>query len=230
MYYENLVSESSASPRMLILHECMGRHCGYLTAATAKKYREQLAKVDFLPGFTTSKKSRDVHAIWIPELPLDIPGEAKRLGEIMDKYGNVNVFFSEGCGVQEICDAMTKEGLEVPRDAFGHPTLDKINPGKYFADKLAKAISAEKTLVQKSGYFARSAKSNAFDRDLIDKCAKVGVESAIAGVSGCMGEDEDKEGAPIRAIEFTRIKGGKPFDTKEMWFQEMLSEIEQPHA
>jgi len=42
-----------------------------------------------------------------------------------------------------------------------------------------------------------------------------------------MGEDEDKEGMPVRAIEFERIKGGKPFDTELDWFKAMLSEIGQ---
>jgi pyrophosphate--fructose-6-phosphate 1-phosphotransferase len=42
-----------------------------------------------------------------------------------------------------------------------------------------------------------------------------------------MGQDEDKEGMPIRAIEFDRIKGGKPFDISESWFQEMLKDIGQ---
>jgi len=40
IFFENVVSESTANPRMLILHECMGRDSGYLTAATAKAYRE----------------------------------------------------------------------------------------------------------------------------------------------------------------------------------------------
>lgn len=145
----------------------------------------------------------------------------------MDKHGNVNIFFGEGTGVEQIVLAMEAAGEEVPRDAFGHVALAKINPGQYFSKHISNLIGAEKTIVQKSGYFARSAAANEFDRDLIGKCAKVGVESAIAGVSGCMGEDEDAEGTPIRAIEFERIKGGKPFDVKLDWFQTMLKEIGQ---
>jgi len=53
------------------------------------------------------------------------------------------------------------------------------------------------------------------------------VESAIAGVSGCMGQNEDREGTPIRAIEFERVKGGKHFDKDVEWFQELLKEIGQ---
>merc|ERR1712048_643684 len=38
-YFSNVVYENSANPRMLIVHEVMGRSCGYLTAATARIYR-----------------------------------------------------------------------------------------------------------------------------------------------------------------------------------------------
>merc|ERR1711956_110502 len=133
----------------------------------------------------------------------------------------------EGSGVSEIVAEMEAAGKEVPRDAFGHVKLDKINPGAYFSKRLAELVGAEKTVVQKSGYFARSAASNDFDKELIRKCAEIGVDSAISGVSGCMGQDEDKEGYPIRAIEFERMKGGKPFDSKKEWFQEMLKDIGQ---
>ena len=34
-YARNIIAEHSANPRMLIVHEVMGRACGWLTAATA---------------------------------------------------------------------------------------------------------------------------------------------------------------------------------------------------
>ena len=228
IFFKNVVSESSANPRMLIIHEVMGRDCGYLTAATAKKYRDTLKSTKFTgPGFTSTQASRDVHAIWIPELPPSIPDEGARLKKVMDEHGCVNVFLSEGACVDGIVAEMEANGEEVPRDAFGHVSLAKINPGAYFSKRLANLVEAEKTLVQKSGYFARSAASNEFDRKLIRDCAEEAVRSAIAGVSGCMGQDEEKEGMPIRAIEFERIKGGKKFNTDLPWFQDMLKEIGQ---
>lgn len=221
---------------MLILHECMGRDSGYLTASTAAAYRkmnavatvalQQISSASTLLPFI-QMSARDVHAVWIPELELDLLAEAKRLRTIMDATGCVNIFFGEGTGVTEIVADMESAGQEVPRDAFGHVSLAKINPGAYFSKRVAGLIGAEKTLVQKSGYFARAAPADAFDQELIGKCAQVGVETAIAGVSGCMGQDEDKEGMPVRAIEFERIKGGKPFDVRQEWFQKMLKEIGQ---
>ena len=229
-FFSNVVNEATANPRMLVLHEVMGRDSGYLTSATAFEYRKLLKQQKF-PASTNfpfgSSASRDIHAIWIPELEFDLLAEGARLKKVMDEYGCLNVFFGEGTGVSEIVKDMEANGEEVPRDAFGHVALAKINPGQYFSSHLAKLVGAEKTIVQKSGYFARAAAANEFDRDLIGRCAKEGVKSAIEGVSGCMGEDEDKEGAPIRAIEFERIKGGKPFDISQTWFQEMLKEIGQ---
>lgn len=228
IFFENIVNESTANPRMLVLHEVMGRDCGFLTAKTAQYYREILMKQDLAsPIFPSDQASRDIHAIWIPELKLDLIAEGARLKKIMDEKGCVNVFFGEGTGVEEIVRDMEAHGENVPRDAFGHVTLNKINPGQYFSKRLGKYVNAEKTIVQKSGYFARAAAANEFDRDLISECAKVGVASAIAGVSGCMGEDEDRDGFPIRPIEFERIKGGKAFDLNQEWFQTMLKEIGQ---
>lgn len=228
IFFTNVVSESSANPRMLIIHEVMGRDSGYLTAATARKYRESMSAAKFAGGaFTTTSKSRDIHAVYIPELSMDIAAEGERLLKVMDEVGCVNVFLSEGAGVHEIVAEMEAAGKEVPRDAFGHVSLAKINPGEYFSKSIAHSVKAEKVLVQKSGYFARSAASNAFDRKLIRDCAEEGVKSAIAGVSGCMGQDEDKEGTPIRACEFERVKGGKPFNKDAEWFQALLKDIGQ---
>jgi len=228
IFFENIVNEATANPRMLILHEVMGRDCGFLTAKTAQYYRKTLANQNLASSlFPSNQSSRDIHAIWIPELKLDLVAEGARLKKVMDENGCVNVFFGEGTGVEEIVRDMEAHGEEVPRDAFGHVTLNKINPGQYFSKRLAKYVNAEKTIVQKSGYFARSAAANEFDRNLIGDCAKIGVESAIAGVSGCMGQDEEREGTPIRPIEFERIKGGKAFDLNQEWFQTMLKEIGQ---
>ena len=63
---------------------------------------------------------------------------------------------------------------------------------------------------------------------MIKKMVVEAVKNALKGVSGVIGNDDDKKGNPLRAIEFPRIKGGKPFDTSEKWFGQMLKEIGQP--
>mmetsp|Transcript_3617 Transcript_3617/g.5730 ORF Transcript_3617/g.5730 Transcript_3617/m.5730 type:complete len:181 (+) Transcript_3617:40-582(+) len=122
---------------------------------------------------------------------------------------------------------MEAQGKEVPRDAFGHPKLDAINPGKWFGEQFAAEIGAEKVMVQKSGYFARAAAPNDQDRALIRDCAHKAVESAILGLPGVVGHDEETDNLELRACEFERIAGGKPFNVREGWFMQMLAEIGQ---
>ncbi len=226
-FFANVVSEHSANPRMLIVHEVMGRNCGWLTAATAVEYRKLLDGMEFVPSIGLTRARREVHAVYIPELNFDVKAEAKRLRKVMDEQDCVNIFVSEGAGVETIIAEMESKGQDVPRDAFGHPRLDKINPGAWFADQFAEMLGAEKTLVQKSGYYSRAAASNKADKDLIVKCADMAVESAFTGIGGVVGQDENK-GNVLRACEFERIKGGKPFNTNLPWFNDLLAAICQP--
>ncbi|MEC7907855.1 MAG: pyrophosphate--fructose-6-phosphate 1-phosphotransferase [Verrucomicrobiota bacterium] len=225
-YFHNVVSEHNANPRMLIVHEVMGRNCGWLTAYTAKIYREKLAQMSFLPDLGLSKKRKDVHGIFIPEMEINIADEAKRLKRIMDDIDNVTIFISEGAGVEAIVNEMENAGETVPRDAFGHIKLDTVNPGAWFGKQFADLIGAEKCLIQKSGYYSRAAASNKEDLDLIKLCADKAVESALSGIGGVIGQDEDRNDQ-LRAIEFDRIAGGKPFDIDEDWFDEILLSIGQ---
>lgn len=225
-FAKNVIAEHNAASRMLIIHEVMGRNCGWLTAATAKKYRDWLAEQTWVPEIGLSKEAWDVHAVFVPEAVIDIEAEAKRLNEIMDEVGSVNIFLSEGAGVADIVAQMEASGQEVPRDPFGHVRLDEINPGSWFAKQFAKMLNAEKTLVQKSGYYSRSAASNQYDLDLIHSMTDLAVDCALRGESGVIGHDEE-QGDTLRAIEFSRIAGGKPFDISLPWYQEMLTEIGQ---
>ena len=225
-YFHNVVAEHNANPRMLIVHEVMGRNCGWLTAYTAKVYREKLSNMHFLTEIGLSKERKDIHAIYVPEMAVDLNSEAARLKEIMNDIDNVNIFISEGAGVNAIVKEMENAGEEIPRDAFGHIKLDAVNPGAWFGKQFAKLIGAEKVLIQKSGYYARAAASNKEDLELIKACADIAIESALKGISGVVGHDEDQSNT-LRAIEFNRIAGGKPFNIDELWFNNLLSEIGQ---
>ena len=226
-YFANVVSEHNANPRMLIIHEVMGRNCGWLTAATAFEYRKLMGQMVFVPELGLSCERREVHGVYLPELALDIAAEAARLRKIMDQHDCVNLFVSEGACVASIVAQIEARGEEVPRDAFGHVRLDKVNVGAWFAKQFAEMIGAEKTLVQKSGYYSRAAAANAADRKLIRRCAVKAVQCAFAGKGGVVGEDEER-GNQLRAIEFERIKGGKPFNPHQDWFVQLLQDIGQP--
>ena len=225
-YFANVVAEHNANPRMLIIHEVMGRNCGWLTAYTAKVYHEKLEELDFLPQVGLSKERKDVHAVFVPEMAVDIKGEAERLGKVMDDVDNVNIFISEGAGVEEIVAEMEAADQDVPRDAFGHVKLDAVNPGQWFGKQFAELLGAEKVLIQKSGYYSRAAASNEADLELIKACCDKAVECALAGTGGVIGHDEDNNDE-LRACEFPRIAGGKPFDIDVPWFGELLADIGQ---
>jgi pyrophosphate--fructose-6-phosphate 1-phosphotransferase len=226
LYARNIIAEHSSNPRMLIVHEVMGRNCGWLTAAAALAHHQWVQGAEFAEWLENSAASWDVHAVFVPERPFDIADEAKRLRAIMDEQDCVNLFISEGAGVSEIVAAMEAAGEDVPRDPFGHVQLDKINPGQWFAKQFAAALGADKVLVQKSGYFSRSAAANAADLALIRECTNYAVDAALRGESGVVGQDEER-GGDLRAIEFERIAGGKKFDVSVPWFTGLLRELGQ---
>ena len=225
-FFVNVVAEHSANPRMLIIHEVMGRNCGWLTAAAAQEYRKQISIMDFVPELGYSMDRIDIHAVFIPEMEINIEAEAQRLNKIMDKIDCVNIFVSEGAGVDSIVKQIEASGQEVPRDAFGHIKLDAVNPGKWFGEQFSKMLNSEKVLVQKSGYYARAAAANARDLSLIKSCTDLAVDCALRREGGVIGHDEDRNNV-LRAIEFDRIAGGKPFNIDTPWFEQLLKDIGQ---
>lgn len=225
-FAKNIVAEHNSGSRMLIVHEVMGRNCGWLTAATAQKYREWLDTQEWLPEIGLSREAWEVHAVFVPEAEIDIPAEASRLNKIMDEVGNVTIFLSEGAGVESIITEMERAGQQIPRDAFGHVKLDKINPGAWFGEQFSELLKAEKVMVQKSGYYSRSAAANDADLALIKQCTDLAVDAALAGKSGVVGQDEEN-GDALALIAFNRIRGHKLFDITQPWFVEMLEEIGQ---
>jgi len=226
LFFENIANENTTSTRQLIIHEVMGRNCGWLTAATAVEYRDRLLKKEFVPELLLTQEKWDIDAVYIPEMKFDLSNEMKRLNKRMDKKDGVNIFFSEGAGVNEIVSEMAAGGADIPRDAFGHVKLDLINPGQWFAKKFAKELNADKVLVQKSGYFARSAAPSRRDLELIVKSAELAVQSGLVGKSGVVGLDTDNNNI-LSLIDFDRVKGGKPFNVNQPWFVDLLRAIGQ---
>ena len=226
LFFQNIVNENTTSSRQLIIHEVMGRNCGWLTAYSAKEYRESLKDKKFIPQILIEKKRWDIDAIFIPELKMDFNHECDRLKKRMDEKDCINIFLSEGAGTDTIVAEMESKNQKVERDAFGHVALDSLNPGQWFAKEFSKKLKADKTLVQKSGYFARSAAPGERDLKLIRDSAKMAIDYAMMGKSGLIGMDDELDGK-LAKIDFERIKGGKPFEVNNQWFQKMLKEIGQ---
>lgn len=225
-FFENVANENTTSERQLIVHEVMGRHCGWLAAATAYDYHRLLDGYEWLPELKVERPRWDVDLVMVPEMDMNFDAECERLRQVMDRTDKVHVFLSEGAGIETIIREKESAGEKVPRDAFGHAKIDELNPGKWFSDKFKQKLDAQKVLVQKSGYFARSAAPNKRDLDLIKKSAFAAAEYALDGKSGVAGLDEEA-GDRMSCIAFPRIRGGKPFDIDEPWFGQMLEEIGQ---
>lgn len=225
-FAQHVIGEHRSNPRMLIVHEVMGRNCGYLTAQAADYYHTWVDEQEWAPSLGLSKERWDVHAVYLPECQIDLDSEATRLRAIMDEIGNVNIFLSEGAGVEEIIAEKEAAGEEVARDPFGHVKLDTINPGQWFAKQFAERIGAEKVMVQKSGYYSRAWHSNADDLALIKKMVDMAVECALRGEPGVIGEDEEN-GNVLSCIAFPRIAGHKAFDIKQEWFGKLMASIGQ---
>jgi len=222
-FFHNIVNENTTSSRQLIIHEVMGRNCGWLTGYSAYLYRDSLNNKKFIPELEIHKSKWDIHAIYIPEINFDLNLEVKRLNKVMDKFDCVNIFLSEGAGLDNIINEKTNKGEDIPRDAFGHVRLDEINPGQWFAQYFKNKLNCDKVLVQKSGYFARSASPNSLDLKLIEDSAAVAVNAALLQNSGVVGLRDDSK--VIELIDFNEIKGGKIFDISTEWFQTMLKNI-----
>jgi pyrophosphate--fructose-6-phosphate 1-phosphotransferase len=225
-FFDNVSNEQSAAPRTLVVHEVMGRHCGWLTAATARAYIQKTRHNEYVEGLMMNTQLKNIDGIYLPEIDFDVEKEAARLKKIMDKAGFVTVFVSEGAALDSIVAEREAAGEQIKRDAFGHVKIDTINVGNWFSKQIGNLIGAERAMVQKSGYYARSAPANRDDLRLIQSMVDLAVESALNRVSGVTGHDEDKNGK-LRTIEFERIKGGKHFDTSAAWFGEMMGFVGQ---
>ncbi|KQZ95655.1 pyrophosphate--fructose-6-phosphate 1-phosphotransferase [Rhizobium sp. Root564] len=226
-FFDNVSNEQSAAPKTFVIHEVMGRHCGWLTAATARAYIKKVKGNDYVEGLLMGEELKRIDGLYLPEMAFDIQAEAARLKTIMEKNGFVTLFVSEGAGLDSIVAEREAAGEAVKRDAFGHVKIDTINVGGWFQKQFASLIGAERTMVQKSGYYARSAPANGEDLRLIHSMVDLAVESALNKVSGVTGHDED-QGGKLRTIEFPRIKGGKHFDISTPWFSEVMDHIGQP--
>ncbi|MBB3423494.1 pyrophosphate--fructose-6-phosphate 1-phosphotransferase [Rhizobium sp. BK312] len=228
-FFDNVSNEQTAAPKTLVIHEVMGRHCGWLTAATARAYIQKTSANEYVEGFMMNADLKRIDGLYLPEMVFDIEAEGERLRTNMEKTGQVTLFVSEGAGLDAIVAEREAAGETVKRDAFGHVKIDTINVGGWFQKQFAAIIGAERSMVQKSGYFARSAPANAEDLRLIQGMVDLAVESALNKVSGVTGHDEG-QGGKLRVIEFPRIKGGKAFDTSTPWFAEIMDHIGQKYT
>ena len=75
-FFKNIVNENTTSSRQLIIHEVMGRNCGWLTAYSAYLYMNDLEKNKFVSSIGLSKQKWSIHGIYIPEKEFDLEQES----------------------------------------------------------------------------------------------------------------------------------------------------------
>ena len=114
-----------------------------------------LADQEWNPQIGLDRRRWDIHGVYVPEAELDIEAEASRLRTTMDDIGCVNLFISEGAGVESIVAELEAAGADIPRDPFGHVMLDKVNPGAWFGKQFAERLGAEKVMIQADTSAAR---------------------------------------------------------------------------
>jgi pyrophosphate--fructose-6-phosphate 1-phosphotransferase len=204
----------------------MGLKSGYLTATTADIYRRMVQSKNYCDGIGLSRGRFDVHAVFVPEMRFDIQAEAARLKDIMAQNDCVNIFLSEGAGIESIAAEMEAKGQTVARDDQGKVKPGEVVPAEWFSKQFAALLGAEKVLVQKSGYYARTSQANNEDLRLIKSCTDHVVECAVRGDSGLVAHDEGQCNV-LRPIEFERISYSKKFDVNLPWFQQLLTSIGQ---
>ena len=86
-------------------------------------------------------------------------------------------------------------------------------------------MNADKVLVQKSGYFARSSEPDNDDINLINQTANKAFNCALNMKSCVVGLHQDTNN--IECIDISEIQGGKAFNINEDWFVELLKSTNQ---
>jgi ATP-dependent phosphofructokinase / diphosphate-dependent phosphofructokinase len=158
-------SMAKTSTKVFIL-EVMGRHAGWITAAT---------------GLAQSKPAEAPHILLFPEIAFDEETFLARVDDMVKRHGYCAVGASEGIQGKD-GRFLSETGL---KDAFGHAQLGGVAP------MLANLVQSRLKLKQHwavADYLQRAARHIASKTDLEQSYAvgKAAVEFAAKGLSGVM--------------------------------------------
>ena len=158
-------SMAKTSTKVFIL-EVMGRHAGWITAAT---------------GLASRKPAEGPHILLFPEIPWNEEAFLARVEESVKQYGYCAVGASEGLQDKD-GKFLSESGL---RDAFGHAQLGGVAP------MLANLVRGKLKLKQHwavADYLQRAARHIASKTDLEQSYAvgRAAVEYAVKGMNSVM--------------------------------------------
>ena len=158
-------SMAKTSTKVFIL-EVMGRHAGWITAAT---------------GLASQKAGQGPHILLFPEVPWNEEAFLARVEETVKQYGYCAIGVSEGVQGTD-GKFLSESGL---KDAFGHAQLGGVAP------RIAELVRGKLGLKHHwavADYLQRAARHIASKTDLEQSYAvgKAAVELAVKGESGLM--------------------------------------------
>ena len=158
-------SMAKTSTKVFVL-EVMGRHAGWITAAT---------------GLAQSKPGEAPHILLFPEIPWNEEAFLARVDETVKKYGYCAIGASEGLQDKD-GKFLSESGL---KDAFGHSQLGGVAP------MLANLVQSRLKYKQHwavADYLQRAARHIASKTDLEQSYAvgKAAVECAVKGMNSVM--------------------------------------------
>ena len=161
----DIESMAKTSTKVFIL-EVMGRHAGWITAAT---------------GLAQSKAGEAPHVLLFPEIAFDEDAFLERVKESVKQFGYCTIGVSEGLQDKE-GRFLAESGL---KDAFGHAQLGGVAP------RIAEIVRGKLGLKHHwavADYLQRSARHIASKTDLEQSYAvgRAAVEMAVKGESGVM--------------------------------------------
>lgn len=172
------VASMAASSTKVFILEVMGRHAGWIAAAS---------------GLAGENREQPPHIILFPEIPFDQQRFLARVKECVNDYGYCVVVVSEGIR-NEQGQFLSDAGL---RDAFGHAQLGGVAP---VLAQLVKTELGYKYHWAVADYLQRAARHIASKVDLEHAYAlgKAAVELAINGHNAIMPIIKREQDSPYR--------------------------------
>jgi ATP-dependent phosphofructokinase / diphosphate-dependent phosphofructokinase len=160
------VASMAASSTKVFILEVMGRHAGWIAAAS---------------GLASQQTNEPPHIILLPEVPFDAPKFLNKVDECVKAYGYCVIVVSEGIRTPE-GQFLSDAGL---RDAFGHAQLGGVAP--VIAQLIKKELNYKYHWAV-ADYLQRAARHIASKVDLDQAYAlgKAAVDYAIIGHNAIM--------------------------------------------
>lgn len=173
----DVASMAVSSTKVFIL-EVMGRHAGWIAAAS---------------GLASEQQGEPPHIILLPEVPFKTPSFLQRVKQCVEQYGYCVIVVSEGIR-NEQGQFLSDAGL---KDAFGHVQLGGVAP---VIAQLVKSELNYKYHWAVADYLQRAARHIASQVDLDQAYAlgKAAVELALAGHNAVMPIIKREQDSPYR--------------------------------